>query len=257
MKNVFFTLLFLALNAIAFAQTTAQDFTKIECGSTVSHNLFTELDAGNCIFIEFAMMPTCSGCITAGKAMEKVKKTVNAKYPSKMKYYLMEWSGAKTCTEMAAWEKTNGITTTLLPAGNTEVDFYGGIGMPTLVLLGGKDHKVLWKKLGFANSDTTKIKTAIDAFFKVTGTNDEIQTADLKVSPNPASNEINLTVANSDVKIEQVEIFNIVGERVATQVWQANTTNTFNIAALPQGAYLLQLLDKNNNQVGVKRFVKE
>ena len=33
--------------------------------------------------------------------------------------------------------------------------------------------------------------------------------------------------------------------------------NTFNITTLPQGAYLLQLLDKNNNQVGAKRFVKE
>jgi hypothetical protein len=41
--------------------------------------LFADLDAGNVVFIEFAMMPDCQTCIAAGKKMEIAKKNINAK----------------------------------------------------------------------------------------------------------------------------------------------------------------------------------
>ena len=60
----------LLLSAIVFvinfsnAQTTAQDWTKTDCNG-ISHQLFTELDNGNCVILAFDMLPSCSLCINA------------------------------------------------------------------------------------------------------------------------------------------------------------------------------------------------
>jgi hypothetical protein len=256
MKKTLFTLFFAALSVAMFAQTTAQDFTKIDCAG-VSHNLFSELDQNKVVFIEFAMMPTCQTCIDAGKKIEKLKKSINAAYPGKVNWYLMEWSGAKTCADMQAWAKTNTVTSTILPKGNTEVDYYGGMGMPTIAVLGGKDHKVLWKKVGFTTSDTTKIKTAMNSFFASVGTNDAIQSVGMTIAPNPANNAITLNLEENNAQIQAIEIFNLLGERVLSQNWTAEQSQIFDISTLVTGTYLVQLLDKNNSQVAAKRFVKE
>lgn len=257
MKNLFLTLLFIASSPVLFAQTVAQDFTKTDCDGVV-HHLFEDLDAGNCVFIEFAMMPTCQPCITAGSKIEQLKLTVNAQHPDKVKWYLMEWSGQKTCADIQAWKTAHNITSTPLPNGNTEVDYYGGIGMPTLVLLGGTDHAILWKKLGFVTADTTTIKNRINTFFApATGINQVSTNLDLTILPNPAQNQIKLMVADAALAVQQIEIFDVAGTKVISQTWQAATTNLIDIANLPKGIYFVQLLDAQNNQVGVKQFVKE
>lgn len=258
MKKLFFAVVTFSMSfTFANAQTTAQDFTKTDCAGT-SHHLFEELEQNKVVFIEFAMMPTCQSCIDAGKKIEKLKKGINATYPNKVNWYLMEWSGAKTCADMQSWAKTHTVSSTILPGGNTEVDYYGGMGMPTIVVLGGKDHKVLWKKVGFTTSDTTKIKAAMTSFFTTVGTNDDaIQSVGVTISPNPANNLITLDVANNETTVKQIEVFNFIGERVLSQVWTEDKKQSFDIFTLPNGAYLIQLLDKNNNQVAAKRFVKE
>jgi len=259
MKKTLTILLFVFTVTASFAQVTAQDFTKTDCDG-LSHHLFAELDSGYCVFMEFAMMPSCQPCIIAGKKVEKMKLTVNAQHPGQMKWYLMEFSGSSNCASMTNWKNTNGITSTALPQGNTEVDYYGGMGMPTLVLLGGADHKVLWRKVGgFVSADTTVIKQKIDDFFAVSAAHEAAQSVKFAVSPNPAQDilTVSLEGQNNIKLIHSIMVYNAAGALITTQAWQPQDRNTVNVATQPKGLYVLTLHNEQGQTIGRQQFIKE
>lgn len=76
---------------------------------------------------------------------------------------------------------------------------------------------------------------------------DENETIHFALYPNPAKSE--LTV-QTDEQIETISIFNITGELV-----QNETSNSFSIANLPSGIYMLQV--NTGNAIQTKRFIKE
>ena len=55
------------------AQTTALDFTLPDCDG-VSHHLFDELDQGKVVILEFAMIPSCQPCISAGGVLQQIRE---------------------------------------------------------------------------------------------------------------------------------------------------------------------------------------
>lgn len=70
----------------------------------------------------------------------------------------------------------------------------------------------------------------------------------ITIAPNPAKNSISV---NAPVKMEKIEIFNIIGRLLISE--SPYTTNTtINVEALPSGVYILKL----NNNYAVK-FTKE
>lgn len=255
MKNLLAFFISSLFASIAVGQTTAQDFTKSDCNS-VSHHLFTELDSGYCVLIEFAMLPSCGSCISAGKKLEVMKSGINAAYPAKVKWYVMDFSGAHSCGDIATWKATHKITSTSFQHGETEVDYYGGMGMPTVVLLGGSDHKVLWKKVGFATSDTTAIKAKIKEFFQSSGTGEAIQSVGFSILPNPATDRILLQLEDARADVQQVEVFDATGNKVLSHDWKTGTENSVEVSGLAKGVYFIQLLNAAKGQVGAKRFLK-
>ena len=59
------------------AQTTIIDFNQYDCNGQY-HNLYSELDSGYVIVMEFIM--TCSSCVLAGHALETIIADLDAQY---------------------------------------------------------------------------------------------------------------------------------------------------------------------------------
>lgn len=77
--------------------------------------------------------------------------------------------------------------------------------------------------------------------------NEQSKIMEIILSPNPTSS--NLTV-ETDAVIETISIFNIAGELV-----QQETSNSFSVAQLPSGIYMLQVY--SDKAIQTKRFVKD
>jgi hypothetical protein len=255
MKKEFATLVFIAASFAAFAQTTAQDFIKTDCNGN-QHHLFATLDSGKCVLMEFAMLPTCQPCIDAGKKIEIMKQSIQAAHPGMVEYFVLDFSGGHDCTAIHNWESSNGMFSTPFQHGETEVDYYGGMGMPTFVLVAGTEHKILWLNIGFTPSDTTVIKDQIDAFFAATGTQTALQPVNFLLSPNPVEDMLQVTVEDQNAGVESLQVIDVFGKKVCSQSATHSTTYRIDTAPLSKGTYFLQLLNSDNQMVGVKCFVK-
>ena len=72
---------------------------------------------------------------------------------------------------------------------------------------------------------------------------------DFKTIPNPVVN--NLTI-QSKGSFETINIYDVTGRKMHTQSFQP----TINIAILPQGTYILELIDKNRER-SIQRIIKQ
>ncbi len=161
----------LLISNMARSQTTAMNFNKRDCNGTI-HNLFADLDAGNAVILHF-YMASCGSCPPPAQKMQAMANNIMKTYPGKIKAYAIPYNNSITCSYSSTWVSSNGLSLfTPLDSGATQVSYYGGFGMPTIVLLGGSDHKVLFSTLSFSTSDTTTMRNKILTLFGATGIND-------------------------------------------------------------------------------------
>jgi hypothetical protein len=76
----------------------------------------------------------------------------------------------------------------------------------------------------------------------------------LRIFPNPCTDE--LIISNLDLKIKKVEVINVVGQVVFTQLISNATTQSINISSMAQEIYLLKCIDQNGMVQQIK-FVKQ
>ncbi len=87
-----------------------------------------------------------------------------------------------------------------------------------------------------------------------TGVFEPTQVESLKIAPNPVANV--LRVENL-AQVSRLDIFNLVGNRVAS-VWVGNDSNAaLDVSSLPAGMYVLAGYDGSGLLVGNSKFVKE
>jgi thiol-disulfide isomerase/thioredoxin len=257
MKNCLLLLLLTAFALRGAAQTTAQDFTRLDCDG-ITHHLFDELDGSQIVFIEYAMLPGCTPCVYAAEHIEALKQSVNAQHPGLVNWYLIEFSGEKLCSEIEDWMTDFNLTSVGFEGEKLEVDYYGGMGMPTLVLLGGADHAVLWKNnTGFIIDDTTAIKNSIDAFLAASAASEPQAGMSFTVSPNPVRQALTIQLPAAQHAVASLEFINSTGYPVMVRDWSADLTKTIDVATLPAGIYWLRLRDADRNALGTRRFVKQ
>ncbi len=72
---------------------------------------------------------------------------------------------------------------------------------------------------------------------------------DFKTAPNPVANNLSI---QSKVPFETIRIYDITGRKVHSQSFQP----TINVSFLPQGTYILELMDKNKKK-GIQKIVKQ
>jgi hypothetical protein len=126
------------------------------------YDLYNQMDSGFVIVHEYVMM-SCRPCITAGKGLEKIVNSLRKLHPGRVKYFQTVFEDETDAATMKKWVKDNGFTPdAVFIKGAKEVAFYGGMGMPTILVLGGgKRHKGYYKRLGYSPRDNGVIIKAV------------------------------------------------------------------------------------------------
>lgn len=255
MKNlIYITITLLFTTSISNAQTTAMDFNRLDCNGNMQH-LFADLDAGNAVIIEFFML-NCGACPVAGQKLEALKADLLAQFPGKVKSYAIGYVNSYTCSSVANWVTNNSFTAIPMDSGAAQVAYYGGMGMPTVVVLGGgTSHLVLGSPyLGLSTSDTTTIGNDIRTFLGASAINETVFTS-FNLFPNPANDMLTLSFDMKESGNLNIEIFDMLGKKVSTlmnnNVSAQKFKRSFNTASLAAGNYVLQL-SINGNSVNHK-----
>ncbi|MGZ5302709.1 MAG: T9SS type A sorting domain-containing protein [Bacteroidia bacterium] len=237
-------LIFIGVFTSAKAQTTASDFTKKDCNGNV-HNLFADLDAGKAVVL-FFYMPNCGSCPPPAKKIQQMANNIMRTYPGKVKGYAFPYENKTTCSYSATWVSSNGLSLyTPLDSGVTQVAYYGGFGMPTVVLLGGRDRKVLFNSQSFSTSDTTIMRNEILKLFGgATGIEESSKYNNLNIFPNPAQGNVNISLNLKESSSVFVNVTDITGKQVAVIINEkiaGNVIRQFNTLGLPNGIYMMNL----------------
>lgn len=192
------------------AQTTdALDFTMTDCGGS-THSLFADyLDSNEVVIMEFFML--CSSCATTGQRLDPMYMGLTAQYPGMVNFFAIAYNNSYSCSTVNTWRNTNTPNAIASDSGATQVSWYGGMGMPTVVVVGGTNHQVLYDNMNNASPwvDTTEIKTAIDNFFATLDVEDANNNIQFSAYPNPTTNVLNVDlnlITQSQTTIELVDL---------------------------------------------------
>jgi thiol-disulfide isomerase/thioredoxin len=234
---------------------TAMPFSGQDCnGNPV--DLLADLDAGKAVILHF-YMSNCGSCPPPAKKIQAMANKINASYPGKVKGYAFPYENVTDCSYSSTWVSSNGLGSLYAPmdSGAAQVAHYGGFGMPTVVVLGGPNHEVLFSTQAFSTGDTTIMRNKILEMLGVTGIN-ELPTAikSFSVSPSPATDHISLNINMNETADVYAELTDISGKQVMVLLngkQQGLVERQYNTATLPNGIYFVRL-NVNGNQTSQK-----
>lgn len=227
------------------AQTTAMQFAGQDCnGNNV--DLFADLNAGKCVVL-FYYMPNCGACPPPASSIQTMANNVMNTYPGLVKGYAYPYQNSTTCTYSASWVTNNNLNFYApMDSGATQVAYYGGFGMPTVVLVGGLDHRVMFVTQSFLTSDTTIMRDSILNFLSAVSVNN-LPTAISSVNtyPNPANTSVTAEINLTKSSTVTMQIVNILGEVVET-VYNGETPagtlrKEISTATYAEGNYFLRI----------------
>ena len=213
MKNLLLLTVIIASFIMVGNAQTAMQIQGLDCyGNSV--DMFADLDAGKAIILHF-FMPDCGSCPPPAKKIQTMADDILINYPGMIKAYAFPFQNSTDCDYSISWVEDN-----LLPlyapmdSGATPVAYYGGFGMPTVVLLGGTDHRIMFSTQSFVNSDTTEMADSILALFgeKTSVINIPSIIADLNLLPNPANNQLEVKANLLENGAIKMELINITGK---------------------------------------------
>lgn len=250
-KKILISSLVIMLSFLAVrGQETAMDFSQADCAGT-PHNLYAELDAGKVVILEFVML-NCAPCITGTKALEKIRSPYQDQYPGRVVLYSMGFLNLYTCAQMSTWQTNNSFTHEVFTGGEQQVAYYGGMGMPTIVILGSSDHKVYFKSSGYTPALDGQINAAIDSALKYNplGIREKPDHQYFNVYPTVSSGVFNFNIETGSESV--ISIFNITGNEVMSI--PVNNIGSIPVDAknLPAGLYVARLKTANAYSKGVK-----
>lgn len=247
--------LFTLLAAIAFtlevstAQTTAMDFNMNDCNGQM-HNLYSELNQNKVVILEF-FMTNCNPCITAGTSLNKMHEGLQSTYPGQVLYYHFSFNNSTNCTVISDWVTSHSYNSVPFDSGAAQVAYYGGFGMPTVVVVAGAEHEILFTGLGFSSSDTSEIADAVHEFF-ITSSVDELPKAiaSLSVFPNPAANQAIVKIQLNEPTTLQLQLTDLSGREIST-IYSGKAPAGFmehsiNTTAVADGIYLIKVVANGN-----------
>lgn len=237
MKKYFLsvTLAMLALLS-ANAQQTAMQFSGVDCNNNAV-DLYADLNAGKAVVL-FYYMPNCGSCPPPAQKIQTMANNIMNTYPGMVKAYAFPFQNSTTCSYSVSWVTNNNLSLYApMDSGAAQVAYYGGFGMPTVVLVGGTDHRVLFSTLSFSTSDTTIMRDSILNLLNPSGVNElgNVITG-VKLFPSPAAQEMTVSMTvkqNTDLKLEVVDI---LGKVVATIYNEQAVAGTIRVT-VPTGTY--------------------
>lgn len=253
MKKILFTLtaILLTLISLTKAQTTAMDFTQADCDG-VDHQLYSELDAGNVIILEY-MMLNCAPCVTGTQAMEAIMKPYELSHPGRVHLYSFAFLNSYTCEQIIQWKRDFNFNHPAFSEGEAQVAYYGGMGMPTLVVVGTNEHKVFYKSIGYTPEVDASIREALDSalLYTPSGIDDKIPGSKFKVYPTVFNDRLYVETSEAGAGSELV-ISDIFGRQVLNSYVSESGRANIGVSMLPKGIYFARLKDNNGFSDGIK-----
>lgn len=178
------------LAGMVSGQAVAEDWTQEDCDG-VEHNMYATLDTGSVVVMEIVMLDGCMPCINAAHWMEPVIDAFNAAYDGRVQWYTFGYNDTYSCTALSDWKTENTIgCDAQFVYGADIASYYGGMGMPTIVVAGRASHTVYFNQFGFVPADTVEFAQAITYAL---GLEEPVVTVDdhaadaFQVYPNPAT----------------------------------------------------------------------
>ena len=255
MKRLFFSFLLFVLSfSICTAQpTTAMDFTMNDCASGQVHNLYSILDSGNAVIMEFFMI-NCSPCIDAGKALDSMYKKLKVDCPN-VRYSQTSFNNSDKCGAIYNWADSNNFSSVPFDSGAAQISYYGFFGMPTVAVAAGSTHKLLYLLIsgGFNDNDTAVITDSIRKFCgpDTTGIPVIKNNFSFSVFPKPASENFTISLAAKEAGTLVIELKNVLGENIQTladeKISAGEWKRNFSSYGLSPGIYFLRM--RLNNSV--------
>jgi hypothetical protein len=223
------------------------DFNRKDCNGNMQ-SLFGDLNSGKAVIIEY-FMTSCAPCPAAGQVLEVMKTDLLTQYPGKIKSYSIAFNNTYSCSTVVNWVNTYSFTSVPMDSGATQVAYYGGMGMPTIVILGGGTaHSVLGSPyIGFSPSDTTTMANDIRNFLNtVAGVKENRSSvSELKLFPNPASTDLKVSFRIAESAALKIDVLDLTGRLISQpfneKVQPGFIERTINISQLAAGNYILRV----------------
>lgn len=255
MKKITITfgfILSLFVSNTVLAQTIAMDFEGEDCNANQVH-LFSDLDAGKAVIL-FYYMPNCAPCPEKALEIQSMANAINAVYPGSVKGYAYPYQNTTDCAYSANWVTSNGLQDLFIPmdSGAVQVAYYGGFGMPTVVLVGGSNHEVIWSTQDYSSSDTITMHDSIVALLGVADVPVVAAEPSLKLYPNPSQEQLNILLPSDEKDLYSFSLLDIEGrERTVAEFFSANNDKTIslNTSELPNGVYFLKVNYSGNESL--------
>ncbi|MBW6489765.1 MAG: T9SS type A sorting domain-containing protein [Lentimicrobium sp.] len=237
---------FLLLYSMVVSAQFATNFNCNDCDGN-NHDLFTELDSGKVIVLNWVM--PCGSCIGPSLTTSMVIKSIDSIHPGRVLMYLIDDYANTNCSSLNSWANSNNLKgiTTFSDASIKMLD-YGSIGMPKIVVVGGSEHKVYYNADNSVDPIDLKesIISALNEYSA--GIPEKLSTINnFLLFPNPSSG---LTTADFTLKRPSdvvVRILDASGKPVFTlrhdAMLQGKNQIQINTNSLSNGIYILELTD--------------
>ena len=246
MKKILFTTtaIFFDLISLTKAQTTAMDFTQTDCDGT-DHQLYTELDAGNVIILEY-MMLNCAPCVTGTQAMESLIKPYDLSHSGRVHLYSIAFLNSYSCEQIVQWKRDFNFNHPAFSQGETQVAYYGGMGMPTLVVVGTNEHKVFYKSIGYTPEMDAQIRDALDSalLYTPSGVADNHPAGKFRIYPTVFTDRLYIET-DKEYAGAELMVFDIFGRQALSTVVSETGRGSIEAAGLSKGIYIARLKSSN------------
>jgi hypothetical protein len=140
------------------------DFTMSDCATGNVHNLYSILDSGNAVIMEF-FMTNCSPCVDVGKVLDSMYLRLRQTCP-KVRFFQTVFNNTDDCTTVNKWVSSNGFSSIPFDSRSAQISYYGFFAMLTVAVAAGSSHKPLYLHVSgaFNFSDTAVIADSIRNF---------------------------------------------------------------------------------------------
>lgn len=227
------------------------DFTHEECGGP-SHQLFSELDAGHVVILDFVML-NCAPCIVGTNALESITAPYEISHPGRVHIYSFGFLNSYTCDQLLAWKSSNEYTHPVFNNGEEQVNYYGGMGMPTIVVVGTNEHKVFFKSIGYTSSIDDKIREAIDSalIYNPTGVGEKLLADAFRIYPTIFTDRL-IVETGDDFMEGEIILFDSYGREVISYRFTEGGQVSLPVSGLSKGVYIARFRNEQGLSTGTR-----
>ena len=241
MKQIVLTILLsVTLNLVVKAQEFAMDFIQDDCYGN-PHHLFEELDQNSVVIIEF-FMTNCNPCINAGNQLKPHVEELQSQFPDQVKWYHFGFTSDYDCATVTDWVESHNYNSLPFTDGSAQVAYYGGFGMPTIVVLAGTNHEVIYSEVGYSTGDDDEIHEIILDFFAINSVNqsDSFQ-GNWNARFDRESNQMIVDVLNIPSNSISLEVLSINGQVVIPTRNYDSGRIDIDAVSMAEGVYIVKM----------------